>query len=227
MVRLVDSLFEWARSRPLLYRFALFTRILLAAGFIPTGMVKLLGHRFTLLPADNPVGAFFEAMYQTGLYWRFLGASQVVAGLMLLVPPLAHLGAAMFVPIIANIFVVTVALDFTGTPFVTAPMLLAAMYLFMWDYHRFRSMLSAKHRELRVTQHSLDPVEFLGFLIFAASIVVVFALIRGLAGPRLIRLAVAAGFAGGLLALGRYVWVFWVRPSVAARAASPRGCGAG
>ena len=76
----VDRLFVWVRSKPLFYRVTLFTRIMLAAGFIPTGMVKLLGQRFTLLPVSTPIGAFFEAMYQTDLFWRFIGASQVVAG---------------------------------------------------------------------------------------------------------------------------------------------------
>jgi len=66
-------------------------RILLAAGFIPTGLVKLLNQRFTTLPVESPIGAFFEAMYQTGLYWQFLGLTQVLAGCMLLVPAFAHL----------------------------------------------------------------------------------------------------------------------------------------
>lgn len=44
------------------HRFTLFTRVLLAAGFIPTGMVKLLGQRFTSISPGHPIGAFFEAM---------------------------------------------------------------------------------------------------------------------------------------------------------------------
>lgn len=102
VIRRIDRAFLWARSRPFLYRFTLFTRILLAGGFIPTGMVKLLGHRFTRISPEDPIGAFFEAMFLTGLYWRFLGLSQVLAGLLLLVPRWAHLGAAAFLPIMIN-----------------------------------------------------------------------------------------------------------------------------
>ena len=82
----LDRMFVWIRNQAWLYRFTWVTRILLAAGFFPTGLVKLMGHRFTLLSVDNPVGAFFEAMYQTGLYWRFLGLSQMIAALLLFVP---------------------------------------------------------------------------------------------------------------------------------------------
>ena len=63
----------WIRTKSLLYRFTLGIRALLAMGFIPTGLVKLLGYRFTILSTDNEVGAFFEMLYQTGLYWQFLG----------------------------------------------------------------------------------------------------------------------------------------------------------
>lgn len=36
---------------------------------------------------------------------KFIGLAQVVAAVLLLIPPLAQLGAAMFLPIIVNIFV--------------------------------------------------------------------------------------------------------------------------
>ncbi len=144
MVENVDRLFVWVRSKPFFLRLTLFTRILLAAGFVPTGMVKLLGRRFTLMSVETPIGAFFEAMYQTGLYWQFLGASQVLAGLLLLVPRWAHLGALLFVPIMVNIFVVTVSLGFQGTPVVTGLMLLAVVYLCAWDYHRVRGIFTER-----------------------------------------------------------------------------------
>lgn len=137
----LDALHARVRANPLLLRLTIGTRLLLAAGFIPTGLVKALGHRFTAISPDDPVGAFFEAMYQTGGYWRFLGWSQVIAGSLLLVPRLAHLGALLFLPIMANIFVVTVALSFRGTPIVTGLMLLAVVYLVCWDYHRWKGLL--------------------------------------------------------------------------------------
>ena len=203
----LDRPFLWTRSQPFFYRFALFTRVLLAAGFIPTGMVKLLGHRFTQISPEVPIGAFFEAMYQTGLYWRFLGATQVLAGLLLLWPRFAHLGAAIFFGVILNIFVVTLSLSFRGTPIVTGLMLLAVTYLCVWDFHRFRPMLTETPRPGEVRQHRLDRWEFAGFALFGASLVGFFFIARGTLSNTLTIPCVATGFGAGLFTLGRFLWV--------------------
>jgi len=58
------SLQRWARSRPVLYRLTLGTRLLLAVGFIPTGTVKLLGRRFTSMSPESDIGLFFETLYR-------------------------------------------------------------------------------------------------------------------------------------------------------------------
>lgn len=207
----VDRVFLWGRCRPFFYRFTLFTRILLAAGFIPTGWVKLMGQRFTSIAPDNPVGAFFEAMYQTGLYWQFLGASQVVAGVLVLWPRLAHLGAAIFLPIITNIFVVTVALPFRGTPLVTALMWLAALYLCCWDYHRFRSMFRESPLSQQPCAQRLERWERVGFSAFAFSIMGFFLAARGLTATRYSLVFVVLGLTVGLLTMARFVQLHWVQ----------------
>lgn len=124
-------------------RFTLTCRLLLAAAFIPTGLVKLLGQRFTVLGLDTPTGFFFEAMYRAGLYWRFLGLSQLVAGLLLLVPRTAFAGALLFLPIVVNIAIITTAIEFEGTPVVTWAMCLATLWLLAWDWPRWRPVLVA------------------------------------------------------------------------------------
>ncbi|HEX8395597.1 MAG TPA: hypothetical protein VF665_24810 [Longimicrobium sp.] len=123
------------------YPFTAVTRGLLALAFIPSGMVKLLGHRFTTMPIETPVGFFFEAMYRTGFYWNFLGAAQVCAALLLIFPRTATAGAVVFFPIILNIFLITASVGFKGTPVITGLMLLAALYLLCWDYPRLKSIL--------------------------------------------------------------------------------------
>ena len=65
-MKLIDGPFLRLRSSAFCYRFTLFTRILLAAAFIPTGMVKLMGQRFTLISPEHPIGAFFEAHIEQG-----------------------------------------------------------------------------------------------------------------------------------------------------------------
>jgi uncharacterized membrane protein YphA (DoxX/SURF4 family) len=121
--------------------FTVLTRILLALGFLPSGITKVLGNRFTILGIDNPVGFFFEAMYRTGFYWRFLGLCQLAAAALLVIPGTATIGAILYFPLILNIFVITVSLHFTGTPFITGLMLLANLYLLCWDYDKLKHLI--------------------------------------------------------------------------------------
>ena len=205
-VAVIDELFVRIRSTGFFLRFTLFTRILLAAGFIPTGMVKLLGQRFTTLPDTTPIGAFFESMYQTGLFWNFIGAVQVVAGVLLLIPRHAHLGALLFLPVIASINVINVALGFGLTTVITALMLLAALYLCCWDYDRFRSLFTTRPFEPRhrIPTLTLDRWERLGFFVFSMALLAFFGSTRGLVPGPAARLAIATGVAAGLFTLLRF-----------------------
>lgn len=137
----LGALQRWARSRPLLYRLTLGTRLLLAVGFIPTGAVKLLGRRFTNMSPESAIGGFFETLYRSGPYWRFLGLAQVAAGLLVLSRTTSTLGALAFFAVMLNVFFITVSYDFRGTPVVTGLMLLATLYLLLWDYDRLRPLL--------------------------------------------------------------------------------------
>jgi uncharacterized membrane protein YphA (DoxX/SURF4 family) len=150
------------RSRPLLYRLTLGTRVLLAVGFIPSGMVKLLGHRFSYMSPESDIGGFFETLYQSGPYWHFLGLAQVVAGVLVLWPRTATLGALLFCGIMSNIFVITLSYDFNYTPVVTGLMLLATLYLLVWDYDRLRGLVGpnarAEHAPDALPRHRLSGV---------------------------------------------------------------------
>lgn len=122
-------------------RFTVMTRILLALGFTPSGLTKLLGNRFTILSPETPVGYFFEALYRSGIYWNFIGASQLLAVVLLLIPRTATLGALVYFPLILNIFVITVSLHFTGTPVIAGLMLVACIYLLCWDADRLKALI--------------------------------------------------------------------------------------
>jgi uncharacterized membrane protein YphA (DoxX/SURF4 family) len=134
----LDELHARVKRDKLLGGFTIFTRILLALAFTPSGLTKVFGRRFTILPPSDPVGYFFDALYQSGFYYNFIGAAQVLAAILLLIPRTATLGALVFFPIVLNIFIVTVSLRFTGTPFITGAMLLANLYLLCWDYDKLK-----------------------------------------------------------------------------------------
>lgn len=143
----LDRIHASATANKWLQIFTAFVRVLLAIGFIPPSVKKILGQPFTILPDSNPVGHYFNALYQTGFYYEFLGWGQLAAALLLLFPRTAHLGALMFFPIIANIAVLTSSVGFAGTNYITALMLLAATYLVAWDYDRLKTILFAKRAE--------------------------------------------------------------------------------
>lgn len=153
---LLSALQRRARARPLLYRLTLGTRVLLAVGFIPTGAVKLLGRRFTTMSPESDLGGFFEALYRSGPYWRFLGLVQVLAGLLVLWSATATLGAVAFFAIMLNVFFITVSYDFRGTPIVTGLMLLATVYLLLWDYDRLRGLFGLEAADAPPPEPSLN-----------------------------------------------------------------------
>lgn len=116
--------------------FTIYLRYLIGSAFVFASVPKILGERFTLIPVSNPVGYYFEAMYQTGFYWNFLGWGQMVAALLLMTQRFAALGAMLFYPIIINVWLVTWSVGFKGTPVVTFLMFLGTTYLLVWEYRR-------------------------------------------------------------------------------------------
>lgn len=133
-----------AKGNKWLHYFAVFCRIILALGFIPSGFVKVMGERFASgLSVNHPLGHYLEALHRTEYYYTFIGISQLTIALLLLIPRTALLGALMYFPIILNICVLAYAVRFEGTRIVTL-MLLANIYLLCWDYNRIKYILPFK-----------------------------------------------------------------------------------
>ena len=124
----------------------IYTRYLIGGAFVFASLVKIKGQRFTTVPgAGSPFHSpqhFFETMYQSGLYWQFLGVAQLVAGLLLMTQRYALLGALLFLPIIANVYVITISYDFGYTSVITGGMFLATIGLLAWDWNRLRIVLN-------------------------------------------------------------------------------------
>jgi uncharacterized membrane protein YphA (DoxX/SURF4 family) len=204
-----DRLHAASRRVVPLHRLVIISRILLAIAFLPTGMVKLMGERFTQLPTSNPVGAIFEAFYQTGAYWRFLGLGQVSAALLLLIPATTTLGAVAFFPIIVNIAVLTWAVQFKGTTVITALMVLANLLLLAWDYDRWRSVLTTEPAPMtRHPHHPLPRVERAGYLLGTSAGMVFFLGTRSFGTQSTMVAAVALGLLAVLLVIIGW-WQHW------------------
>jgi len=140
---ILDDIHAKMTRNRILQIFTVFTRVLLFIGFTPPSIVKIMHRPFTVLPDSNPVGHYFNALYETGFYYEFIGWAQLIAAVLLLFPRTAHLGALMFLPIIVNIAVLTTSVGFVGTWVITIMMSLAAIYLVAWDYDRLKPVIFA------------------------------------------------------------------------------------
>jgi hypothetical protein len=124
----------------------IYTRYLLGGGFVFASLVKIKGMRFTTLSGENEAFGnafhFFETLYRTGLYWQFIGWGQLIAGLLLMTQRYAKLGAVVNFPIILNVFVITISMDFNYTPVITGMMLFANLVLLVWHWDELRTLLN-------------------------------------------------------------------------------------
>ena len=122
--------------------FTIYLRYLLGAAFVFASIVKIQGQRFTTDSGStapiNESWHLFETLYQSGLYWHFIGWGQCLAGFLLMTQFFSTLGAVLFLPIMLNIFVITISYYFAATPLITGLMLLANIYLLIWDWPRLK-----------------------------------------------------------------------------------------
>lgn len=165
-----------AKANKWLRYFATFCRVALALGFIPSGLVKIMGERFTALPNNHPLGHYLEALHHTGYYYPFIGIAQLATAVLLLIPRTALLGAMLYFPIILNICILAYASRFEGTR-ITTFMLMANVFLLCWDYDRLKHVLPFKQPDdqsatKNIATSNKFPFAFFGFVVAALVAVV-------------------------------------------------------
>lgn len=143
MLKAIDVL----KQKPLLQLFTVYLRFLIGSAFViaAIGMGKL-SDPIPIMNSDSypidastpPIILFFKVMSESGIYWKFIGWSQIVAGALLMTQKYAKLGALIFFGLILNIFVITLSYNFKGTPYITGLMLFASIYLIIWDMRSFQ-----------------------------------------------------------------------------------------
>jgi uncharacterized membrane protein YphA (DoxX/SURF4 family) len=174
----LEQLYYQAKDNRWFRYFAVFCRIVLALGFIPSGIVKITGERFTALPGNHPLGHYFDALYHTGYYYTFIGVAQLITAALLLIPRTALLGAMLYFPMILNICILAYATRFEGTR-ITTLMLLANIFLLCWDYERLKHILPFKRSgtDISTTQKKTlsnkFPFAFFGGVIATVAAVIV------------------------------------------------------
>ena len=135
------NLINTLRTKPLV-RFLYWSgRIGMGLTFITSGIRKMPGILFTTLPTSNPVGAYFHAMHETGFYWNFIGYFQIIIGLLIFFNRFVVMSSLLMMPVTVNIFLISISLNMTGTPFITAAMLMGNILLLTWHYEHYLPIL--------------------------------------------------------------------------------------
>jgi hypothetical protein len=131
-----------------LLRFAyLSSLILLGFTFFSSGMGKLYAeHSFPGFIGPVWLAERLKA-YQLGLYARFIGYSQLTIGFMLLTHRFRTLGAIMLVPMLSNILMITISLEWRGTPFIVGILLSLNLYLLWYDRHLLLHLINGRPPE--------------------------------------------------------------------------------
>lgn len=142
MLKVIDKI----RNIAILQFFTVYLRFLIGASFIfaAIGMGKLNNSNSSFGSESFPIDEstpgmilFFKVMFESGLYWKFIGWTQIIAGVLLMTQRFAKVGALIFFGLILNIFIITVSYNFKGTPIITGLLLLSIIFLLIWDAKSF------------------------------------------------------------------------------------------
>lgn len=164
------------RSLFIIQLMVIYTRYLLGAAFVFASIIKMKGLRFTSSSGESaPIHSYlhyFETMYQSDLYWKFLGLSQFLAGALLMTQVFSLLGAVVYFAVIVNVFVITISYNFGFTPVITGGMLLANLFLLAWDWDRLKPLFNlqpqATNNSPAVQQNHIWAYTGLVLLLFTA-----------------------------------------------------------
>lgn len=150
----------------------IYIRYLLGGAFVFASLIKIKGLRFTSESgALEPIGSawhFFETMYQSGLYWKFIGMAQLIAGFLLMTQRFSKLGALINLPIILNVFIITLSYYFAYTPVITGSMLVANLLLIIWEWNEIKILCNLPPKLDKIVRLEKDVLwQILGLFLFA------------------------------------------------------------
>ena len=138
----METLISNLKQYKILQIFTISIRYLLGTSFVWASIFKIQGRRFTPQSAENePINSLnhlLESMYQSGIYWHFIGWIQLMAGFLLMSQRFSTLGAVVFFPIMLNIFILTTSFNSVGILTITFLMSLVNIYLLLWDWNKLK-----------------------------------------------------------------------------------------
>lgn len=153
------------REIKILQLFTVYVRYLIGGAFvISTFTLNKFGQYGDINKLTNkipinelpPAGMLFRLFAESGTYWSFIGLSQLLSGVLLMTQKFSRLGAVLYFIIIINIFIITIAFDFEGTPIITGLMLLAGLFLILWDVESLFPLIINKYNFEKQTLQIAD-----------------------------------------------------------------------
>lgn len=116
-------------------------RFIVGTVFIPSGLLKIQGKRFSDICPEMYNSIFFQELHQTGIYWNFLGFCQLLTAFLLFSQRYTALAALMFCSICTNIFIFTISTSLTDKVIIMIFMMTSAVLLILWDWSKIKPLL--------------------------------------------------------------------------------------
>lgn len=151
------------------YYVIIFLRIVGGTVFIPSGLLKIQGKRFSYFCPEMYSGTFFNELHHTGFYWSFLGFCQLLTAFLLFSQRYTVLAALMFFSICTNIFIFTLSVSLVDKAIIMVFMMSVAVLLIAWDWKSFRLLfgivstknMSENQRKVPVSMQVVGTIMFL------------------------------------------------------------------
>lgn len=129
----MKNVYESFRKNRIINRGVINLRYFIGLGFIPSGLVKVMGQPFANPENTGVFAEFLHAFHATGFYYSSVGFLQMLAGVLLMTQRFATVGALLFLPVIFNITILTISTIGSLTPVIASLMLLGILFLLFWD----------------------------------------------------------------------------------------------
>ena len=144
--------------------------------FIPTGLVNIMGYRYSAVFPNIYSETFFNGLFNAGLYWNFLGYCHLFTALLLFTQRLTALSAVIYFSIALNKFLVTVSSGSADNIFVAFVILTLGMLLLICDWSRVKSLFGfyPHFSDLRKYKSVSSKWGIIGFFTYVITIVMVF-----------------------------------------------------
>ena len=161
-------------KRSIYYYIIIFLRIVGGTVFIPSGLLKIQGKRFSYFCPEMYSGTFFNELHHTGFYWSFLGFCQLLTAFLLFSQRYTVLAALMFFSICTNIFIFTLSVGLVDKAVIMVFMMSVAVLLIAWDWKSFRLLfgivstknMSENQRKVPVSMQVVGTIMFFIVIVF-------------------------------------------------------------